>query len=247
MISSNSDEPNRSGQSVADTARLIENLQSIRQRIDAAAQKSGRSAEQVRLIGVTKYVDAAMTRAVFEAGCHELGESRPQVLWDKAMATSDLAINWHMIGHLQRNKVKRTVKHCTLIHSIDSQRLLTAINDAGAAENKIVDVLVEVNVSGEDAKHGFMPSELGSAIEFAGHLKHLSVRGLMCLAGLHGGKEAARQEFATLRQLRDQHAESTPSNVQLSELSMGMSGDFEHAIEEGATMVRVGSLLFQRT
>jgi pyridoxal phosphate enzyme (YggS family) len=224
--------------------QLKKNVESIRRRIEVAAQKSGRSADQITLIGVTKYVDAAMTRAVFEAGCLDLGENRPQVLWDKAQETIDLSINWHMIGHLQRNKVKRTVACSTLIHSVDSLRLLTAINDAGANENKVVDVLIEVNVSGEEAKHGFKPDELSSVISDAGQLKNVSILGLMCMAGLNGDKDSARNEFASLRKLRDENQNPSSLNVQLKELSMGMSGDFEVAIEEGATMVRVGSLLF---
>ena len=220
-------------------------MKSVRERIDNSAAKSGRLGEQVCLVGVTKYVDAEMTRSLFEAGCTDLGESRPQVFWEKQDALSELDINWHMIGHLQRNKVKRTIANCKLVHSVDSHRLLSAINEAAAGLNKVVDVLIEVNVSGEEAKHGFGPGEMPATLEDISQLKNVSVRGLMCRAGLGGDKDTARREFKALREIRDQHAGSVPSNVELKELSMGMSGDFEIAIEEGATMVRIGSLLFE--
>lgn len=225
--------------------QLKANLISVQSRLASAAKKSGRTANAIRLIGVTKYVDAETTRALVQAGCFELGESRPQELWDKAKALEDLSISWHMIGHLQRNKVKRTVECCDLIHSVDSLRLLTAINTAGQENDKTVDVLLEVNVSGESAKHGFKADEVGTAIESAAGLEHVSVKGLMCMAGLEGGPEDARREFGSLRELQVGFSSNLPGNVDLKELSMGMSGDFEIAIEEGATMVRVGSLLFE--
>ena len=133
---------------------LRANLASIRQRIAEAAQKSGRSGDDVTLVAVTKYVDASMTRTLVDAGCQVLGESRPQVLWDKGEALQDMNVEWHMIGHLQRNKVKRSLKYAALVHSIDSLRLMNAINDAAEA-GATVRGLLEVNVSGESAKHGF--------------------------------------------------------------------------------------------
>ena len=225
--------------------QLKSNLLSVRQRIGDAAQAAGRSAEEVRLIGVTKYVDTATTRLLADAGCRELGESRPQALWEKANALADLPIRWHMIGHLQRNKVKRTVEKSDLIHSVDSQRLLKAIDVAGKERDKRVNILLEVNVSGEAAKHGFKPDELIGAIEMLAGLPFVSVHGLMCMAGLEGNLADAQREFESLRQLQEIHQTDLPANVDLTELSMGMSGDFEVAIKAGATMVRVGSLLFE--
>jgi pyridoxal phosphate enzyme (YggS family) len=225
--------------------QLKSNLSSVRQRIGDAAQVAGRSAEDIRLVGVTKYVDAETTRALFEAGCTDLGESRPQSLWEKSDALADLQIRWHMIGHLQRNKVKRTIEKSVLIHSVDSQRLLNAIDVAGNEHDKRVNVLLEVNVSGEAAKHGFQPDQLAGAIESVASLEFVSVQGLMCMAGLAGDLGDAQREFELLRQLQEQHHSDTPDNVDLKELSMGMSGDFEIAIKAGATMVRIGSLLFE--
>ena len=224
---------------------LKSNLAMIRQRISDAAQADGRLAEDVRLVGVTKYVDAETTRALVDAGCMDLGESRPQALWSKSLALADLPVRWHMIGHIQRNKVKRTVEKSDLIHSSDSLRLLTAIDGAGKEFDRIVNVLLEVNVSGESAKHGFQPDELAASIEFVADLPFVSVQGLMCMAGLEGGPEQAQRDFDSLKQLQLIHQPNTPSNVDLKDLSMGMSGDFEIAIKAGATIVRVGSLLFQ--
>ena len=152
-----------------------------------------------------------------------------------------------MIGHLQRNKVKRTVAIADLIHSTDSQRLLKSIDDAARDTAKVMNVLLEVNVSDESAKHGFSLNEIDGAIEFAAGLKHVAVRGLMCMAGLAGDVDDARREFGLLRELAEARQSGLPANVTMDELSMGMSGDFEIAIENGATMVRVGSLLFEGT
>ena len=225
--------------------KLKSNFETIQQRIADAATRSGRAASEVTLVGVTKYVDLETTRRLFEAGCVNLGESRPQVVWEKSAELADLPIHWHMIGHLQRNKVKRTVECCELIHSVDSERLLDAIDAAGRAIDKVVRVLIEVNVSGEAAKHGLDGSQIKSVLEKVGLLKNVKVDGLMCMAGLGSSPDAARREFADLKKLQQQHQADTPDNVELQELSMGMSGDFEMAIEEGATLVRVGSILFE--
>jgi len=225
--------------------KLKSNLESVRERIDEATKRSGRSPGAVKLIGVTKYVNVDTTRKLFEAGCDHLGESRAQVLWEKAEALTDLPAQWHMIGHLQRNKVKRTVACSDLIHSVDSQRLLTAINESGRESDQVVNVLLEVNVSREAAKHGFTGEDLPAALEFVSTLQHVSVNGLMCMAGLTGDIDDAQREFALLRDLRERLKTDSPNNVDLTELSMGMSGDFEVAVEQGATMVRIGSILFE--
>lgn len=225
--------------------KIKSNLQAVRGRMDDAAKKSGRSANEVKLIGVTKYVDAETTRLLLESGCSDLGESRPQVLWEKSEVLVGSSPRWHLIGHLQRNKAKRTVPICELIHSVDSHRLLSTINQAGQDTERTVHVLLEVNVSGESAKHGFAPDDLPAALEFISGLTNVVVDGLMCMAGLSGGIEAANREFEMLRIARQTLQSNQPDNVDLKELSMGMSGDFETAIEQGSTMVRVGSLLFE--
>jgi PLP dependent protein len=279
---------NRSAPDLA--ARIAENLAEVQGRIAAAAGRAGRQAQEITLIGVTKYVGPPEIRALVEAGCHNLGESRPQQIWERAVALAGLPIRWHMIGHLQRNKVRRTVPLVAMIQSVDSLRLAAEISEAvGTVESDPattvrgdcpdfcaptghdrqmvggstkmgpsplhdtetwtgrtrVPVLLEVNVSGETAKHGFAPDQIEAAlIELAGHCR-LEVRGLMCMAGLEGGLDVARRQFASLRCLRDRLRQQCPGEVRLNELSMGMSGDYEAAIEEGATMVRVGSALFE--
>ena len=223
---------------------IAENVAEIRARIARAAERSGRTPDRIALVAVTKYVLAELIRPVAAAGCCELGESRPQQLWEKAELLADLPVRWHLIGHLQRNKVRRTLPLTVLIHSVDSRRLLAAI-DQEAGDAGPVRVLLEVNVSGESAKFGFQPDEIEPLLAELPNFANVSVRGLMCMAGLEGRPDDARREFAALRQLRDRLRPSCPKGVVLDELSMGMSGDFEAAIEEGATIVRVGSALFK--
>lgn len=229
-----------------DGAWFRDHLAGIRARIAAAAQRSGRTAGDITLVAVTKYVDVEVTRQLIAAGCRTLGEARPQELWHKAEALADEAIQWHLIGHLQRNKVERTLPLVRLIHSGDSLRLLEAI-DTGAKRAGLapVPVLIEVNVSGDAAKHGFRPEELDSIGATLAGLSHLAIGGLMCMAGREGDLDSARRDFANLRLLRDQLRAVWPDCVRLDALSMGMSADFEAAIEEGATLVRLGSLLFE--
>ncbi len=226
------------------TARIAENLADIRRRIAEAAARSRRSADAVTLVGVTKYVGEAEIRALVAAGCTELGESRPQQLWEKAESLADLPLRWHMIGHLQRNKVRRTLPVVEVVHSADSPRLITAIDHAAGELSLRMPILLEVNVSGEAAKHGFAPHAVEPFLDELAGYRNVEVLGLMCMAGLTSGLDGARAEFAELRQLRDRLRGNRPEAVKLDELSMGMSGDYEIAIEEGATIVRVGSALF---
>jgi pyridoxal phosphate enzyme (YggS family) len=226
-------------------ARLAENLADVRRRIAAAAAASGRQPGDVRLIAVTKYVGADVIRALIAAGCRELGESRPQDLWSKAAALADSPVQWHLIGHLQRNKLRRTLPLVSLFHCVDSLRLLAALEAEAGSMGRPARVLLEVNVSGEAAKHGFAADELPAALAAAGNLKYVKVLGLMGMAGLEGGLAAAERDFARLRELRDRFAADCPEGISLGELSMGMSGDFEIAIRHGATLVRVGSALFE--
>lgn len=229
---------------MTDVAQLLaDNLARLREQIAAAAERSGRNVAEVTLVGVTKYIDDAATRLIAAAGCRDLGESRPQQLWRKAELLSDLEVRWHMIGHLQRNKVERTVASAAWIHSIDSERLLQAVDLSAANQSRQVNVLLEVNISGDASKHGLAPKEVEPLLELAATLPAARVRGLMAMAGLDTGPEEARADFRRLRQLRDSLAHWESEQVSLRELSMGMSGDFVQAIEEGATFVRVGSAL----
>jgi hypothetical protein len=225
--------------------RIADNLAEVRGRIAEAARKSGREPGAVTLVAVTKYVTAEIVSAVVAAGCGELGESRPQDLWSKAAELADPAIHWHLIGHLQRNKIRRTLALVDLIHSVDSLRLLTAINDEAGELGLCPRVLVEPNISGDLTKTGLSPQELEPLLASAAEYPHVRICGLMGMASLAGGVSAAARDFAHLRELRDRLAATCPPGVSLTELSMGMSGDFEVAIEHGATIVRIGSALFE--
>jgi pyridoxal phosphate enzyme (YggS family) len=242
--------------------RVAENLAAVRGRIADAAQSSGRAADAVTLVAVTKYVDIAVTSALVAAGCSDLGESRPQELWSKAAAlggtgilpvhpSQDTAehatpvIRWHLIGHLQRNKIRRTLPLMHLIQSVDSRRLLEAINEEAALLGRPIDVLLEANISGDASKTGLPPDELEPLLVVTPKWPHVRVCGLMGMASLEGGDNAAKRDFERLRLLRDRLAKNAPPGVSLAELSMGMSGDYEIAVAQGATIVRVGSALFE--
>ena len=225
--------------------RIAENVARVRGRITEAAARGGRTPYQVKLVAVTKYVGQSEVRALVESGCNVLGESRPQQLWEKASGLADVDVHWHMIGHLQRNKVRRTLPLVEMIHSADSPQLIGAIDRIGRELSCRVPILLEVNVSGEGAKHGFDPSAVEPFLEELRGYRNVEVRGLMCMASFSGGVDSARRDFCALRQLRDRLCGCCPPEVCLDELSMGMSGDFEVAIEEGATIVRIGSVLFE--
>ena len=248
-------------------SHVVDNLRRVRERIARAAESVGRSADEIKLVGVTKYVDATQAAELAAAGCSDLGESRPQELWKKADAlasqraagfTPAVPVRWHLIGHLQRNKVARTLPLVSLIHSVDSERLLAAIDGAhreGQAPAEPTDaarqeprppvrILLEVNTTGESAKHGLKLNEVEPLLAAAPNFPHIAIRGLMTMAALEGGLDVAARNFATLRELRDRLKRNAPTSVSLDELSMGMSADFEVAIKDGATIVRIGSLLW---
>jgi pyridoxal phosphate enzyme (YggS family) len=225
--------------------RIARNLASIRERIAAAAARAGRRPDEVKLVAVAKYVGPSETKALAAAGCPDVGESRPQELWHKAEALRGEPIRWHLVGHLQRNKVERTLPLVEWIHSVDSVRLLAALEAAAAKMNLRPNVLLEVNIPADPARHGFAADELAPLVPQLASYPHLHVRGLMAMAGQAENPTAARADFARLRGLRDRLLSAVPPGVVLDELSMGMSGDFEAAIEEGSTIVRIGTALFE--
>lgn len=227
------------------SARIAANLREIRERIAQAAAGAGRRADEVTLVGVTKYVDAVVARVLVEAGQYDLGESRPQELWSKAAALPDPRIRWHLIGHLQRNKARRTLPHVALLHSLDSLSLAEALSAEATAQSRRLPVLLEIKIAADATKHGFAIAETPGALRAIARLPGLEIRGLMGMASLEGGEAAARRDFARLRELRDALLSDCPSEASLAELSMGMSGDYEVAIAEGATLVRVGSALVE--
>jgi PLP dependent protein len=224
---------------------IAHNLRLVRERIAAVAEKSGRTPHDITLVAVTKYVGADEALALAALGCLDLGESRPQELWSKADDERLAPIHWHMIGHLQRNKVARTVPLVKMIHSIDSERLLAAVDEAAIARTEPVRALLEINTSGEAAKHGLTPDDARALLDELPKYTNVTVQGLMTMAPLEGGAAAAANAFSALRKLRDDLARSAPPNVHLKDLSMGMTADFETAIAEGATIVRIGSALWE--
>jgi pyridoxal phosphate enzyme (YggS family) len=225
---------------------LIEqNLSQVRERIQRAAERAKRDPAEVTLIAVTKSAPDDAISLLGDLGVHDLGESRPQQLVQRVSLVP--TGRWHLIGHLQRNKVKSVLPHVVMIHSVDSLRLLTAIGEAAGQVSLKPRVLLEVNVAGEAQKDGFAIADVRSHWAELMAVPHVRIGGLMTMAPLSDDPEASRPVFRRLRELRDElqdTAAAREADVTLPELSMGMSGDFEVGIEEGATMVRVGSAIF---
>jgi len=224
--------------------KIGDNLKRIGEQIDAAARRSGRSGENVSLIAVTKYAENDWVQALFDFGHRALGESRPQQLARRANEFP-VEIEWHLIGHLQRNKVDLVLPVTTRIHSVDSLRLARKISDSATKSSTTQSVLLEVNVAGEEAKDGLAPSTLLEQWSEFRELPSVQIDGLMTMAPRSNETESTRSVFRGLRELRDELAEASDGECPLPELSMGMSGDFEIAIEEGATLVRIGSSLYE--
>ncbi len=223
---------------------LATRLQTVEERLRSACRRAGRDRAEVTLVAVTKSVGVEVAAELTRLGVTELGESRPQELWHKAAALPQ-SVHWHLIGHLQRNKIEKTLPLVTLIHSVDSLRLLAALEEEAGRQGRTMPILLEVNASGEASKHGFGPVEVpGLAPQFA-RLRYLQVRGLMTMAAPLDDPQQCRPTFAALRELRDRLRGDVGPPHTLEHLSMGMSNDFEVAVEEGATLVRLGSVLFE--
>jgi pyridoxal phosphate enzyme (YggS family) len=225
-----------------DTPSIRERLEEIRARIGRAAARSGRSPEQVTLIGAAKTVPIDAVREALAHGLRDLGENRVQEAAAKIEALGRSVARWHMIGHLQRNKAAKAVACFDVIQAVDDLELAAELSRRAVAAGRVLPVLVEVNVSAEASKFGVEPARLEPLVARAGALGGIRIDGLMTIARPVERPEEARGDFAGLRELRDRCQRSL--GVSLPELSMGMSGDFEVAIEEGATMVRVGTALF---
>ncbi|NMA92039.1 MAG: YggS family pyridoxal phosphate-dependent enzyme [Firmicutes bacterium] len=219
---------------------IAENYKELKEGIAAAARSRGRSPEEIRLVTVTKMVGPAEIRASIRLGMNDFGENRLQEALPKFEEFPD--VNWHFIGHLQSNKAYAVIRHCSLIHSLDRLSLARAIQRGGERLNRRVDCLVQVNISGEASKHGLAPEGLASFLKAVKNFSRIRVLGLMGMAPLVEDPEEARPYFRRLREL--QQALATPE-VDLKELSMGMTNDYRVAIQEGATMIRVGSALFK--
>lgn len=222
---------------------IKENLQEVEERICEACKKSGRARSEVKLIAVSKTKPVSMLEEALACGILEFGENKPQELKDKYEVLPK-NINWHMIGHLQRNKVKYVVGRASMIHSVESVRLAEAIDQEAAKKGIIMPVLVEVNVAEEDSKFGVTVEECPYFIETIAKLPHISVQGLMTIAPFVENAEENRKYFEKLRKLSVDIKSKNIDNVNVCNLSMGMTGDYQVAIEEGATMVRVGTGIF---
>lgn len=220
---------------------LEERLRQVVGRIEAACRRSGREPGDVRLLPVTKTVAPERVAAAAACGLRVFGESRVQEARQKIPLCST-KLEWHFIGHLQTNKVKEAVQLFRMIHAVDSLKLLRALDMACESNGITLPVLLEVNVSGESTKYGLKPDEVPDVLEQAGQFLRIEIAGLMTIPPLARDPEQARPFFRRLRELRD--AWRDKSGMALTELSMGMSNDFEVAVEEGATWVRIGTLLF---
>ena len=222
---------------------LKENLEQVEARIQQACDRAGRDRSEVTLIAVSKTKPADILRDAYDLGVRVFGENKVQELVDKYGVLPD-DIRWHMIGHLQRNKVKYMIDKTELIHSVDSVRLAETIEKEAEKHNITANILIEVNVAREESKFGVIPEELDEIVEKIAGFSHLNVKGLMTIAPNVENPEENRAVFARLRKLSVDIANKNVDNMNMSILSMGMTNDYEIAIEEGATMVRVGTGIF---
>lgn len=222
---------------------IRDNLKNVQERIRAAALRAGRSPEDVTLIAVSKTKPVEMIQEIYDAGIREFGENKVQeISAKKPVLPSD--INWHMIGHLQRNKVRAVIDKVCMIHSVDSIRLAQAISEEAVKKNITVSILLEVNMAEEETKFGFKPLETEEALINIAKLPGIMVRGLMTSAPFVSNPEDNRQYFRSMKQLCVDLKAKNIDNTSMEYLSMGMTNDFEVAVEEGATHVRVGTAIF---
>ena len=220
-----------------------ENLQEVNRRIDEACRRAGRRREEVTLVAVSKTKPVSMIEEAYMTGTRDFGENKVQEICEKyEILPGD--IRWHMIGHLQRNKVQQVIDKAVLIHSVDSVRLAAQIEEEAARKGIDVDILLEVNVAGEESKYGFCLEETEEAIRTIAAFSHVHIKGLMTIAPFVENSEENRPIFKKLYQFYVDMGGKNIDNVSMSVLSMGMTGDYEVAIEEGATLVRVGTGIF---
>lgn len=238
--------------------KLADNLKRVRERISGACERSHRRVEDVRLVAVTKTVEIDVIRTAIELGLGDLGESRPQELVKRAgMVHEHLSRRrtldpghsppeprWHMIGHLQRNKVRLILPWISIVHSVDSLRLAEELHNESQRIGKVIPILLEVNVSGEKSKFGVAVGAVAHMLEHLCDLSGIRIVGMMTMAPLEENPESTRGYFARLRELKEDLVTERRVGPEFRELSMGMSNDFEVAIEEGSTLVRVGTSLF---
>ncbi len=224
-------------------SEIRENLRNVRRHMAEACEKSGRAAEDVRLIAVSKTKPLPDLEEAYACGCRDFGENKVQELVEKYEALPK-DIRWHMIGHLQRNKVKYIVDKVFLIHSVDSLRLAQEIEKEAAKHERTVNILIEVNVAGEESKFGVTPEGVLELVKEIAQMPHIRVRGLMTIAPYVEDAEENRPYFEKIKKIYVDIIHKNIDNVFMEELSMGMTGDYEVAISEGATYIRVGTGIF---
>lgn len=222
---------------------IKDNVKRVLENIKETALKSGRNPDEITLVAVTKTVTAKEAREVMDAGVFTLGENRVQSLLDKYDVLGDTP-EWHLIGHLQTNKVKHIADKVSLIHSVESFKLAEEIDKKFREKQRTADILIQVNVSGEESKFGITPSDTFGLIEEISKLENVRIKGLMTMAPLTATSDECRKYFYELKKLSVDIADKKFLNTEMKHLSMGMSGDYKEAIREGATIVRVGSALF---
>ncbi|MCZ6681480.1 MAG: YggS family pyridoxal phosphate-dependent enzyme [Candidatus Poribacteria bacterium] len=224
-------------------ASIQENLSRLQDRIAKAAERSGHDPHSICLVAVSKTKPASLILEAIDAGVTDIGENRVQEAQSK-WNQIDRSVRWHLVGHLQRNKVKQALAIFDLIHSVDSLRLLAEIDRRSAQLNRRTDVLIQVNTSGEPSKHGIEPDQTLDLIESGLEYEHVRINGLMTIGAFLPDPEAVRPSFVLLQQLREKIVGQQFPEVDMEYLSMGMTNDFEVAIEEGANLVRVGTAIF---
>ncbi len=222
---------------------VVENLAEVEKHVQEACDRAGRSRDEVTLIAVSKTKPVSMIEELLPGGTRDFGENKVQELCEKYEVLPQ-DIRWHLIGHLQRNKVKYIVDKAYLIHSVDSLRLAETISEEGVKKGVTVPVLIEVNVAGEESKFGVTPEETEALVREIAKLPAIRVRGLMTIAPYVENPEDNRVHFSRLKELSVDIGKKNIDNVSMNVLSMGMTGDYQVAIEEGATMVRVGTGIF---
>ena len=218
------------------------NIEKVKERIRAACERCGRNPEEITLVAVTKTYPVDMMNEAIAAGITDIGENKPQEIRDKYPYVAE--VNWHQIGHLQTNKVKYVIDKVKLIQSVDSVKLLDEIERQAIKHDRCIDVLIQVNISGEESKSGVHPSGLNEILEYAGNLTHVKVVGLMTIAQKKEENLDIMNQFQKMNKIYIDIQRKKYDNVIMKILSMGMSGDFEEAIEAGSNMIRVGTAIF---
>ncbi|MCL2564472.1 MAG: YggS family pyridoxal phosphate-dependent enzyme [Defluviitaleaceae bacterium] len=222
---------------------IARNLEQVYSNMRAACEKSERNFSDIKLVAVTKTQDADKISELVRLGVKDIGENRVQEMVEKHILI-DTSVNWHMIGHLQTNKVKNIIDKTSLIHSVDSYKLIKEIDKQAKLHEKIMEILVEINIAGEESKYGIEPGMLNAFLEEVAGFENIMVKGLMCMAPNVENPEENRLYFRKMRQMFIDSGNFTANNINMKYLSMGMTNDYEIAIEEGANIIRVGTGIF---